>query len=303
MGGVDGRADDILAELERIERGGRRQRLRRVAARLVGCVLATALVGAGLAVGLARHRAAGGGHPHASASDAAATPEDPFRGTAADYFASGAAGIVVPAPHLTGTFPAAEVGAALSKTKAFLVLQNFDPRVQRGDLAPLYDAVAPAEGDELAARYATASGAPHLLAFATRFAAAVKTPTAATRVRGTMVTVASGPRLDIRTNYVVVYPLVTAGASRLVVAHREETFEFFRPGTVRGGDEGPYLLDSELTLYSSDCSAQSGGYLTPDPTGPPGPDAPDPRDPSLENRYDPLTPQDPRTCQTRGRSA
>jgi hypothetical protein len=53
-------------------------------------------------------------------------PADPFRGTTADHWADGAAGIVAPAAKPAGTFTAAQVAAAYQATRGLLIAANLD---------------------------------------------------------------------------------------------------------------------------------------------------------------------------------
>jgi hypothetical protein len=76
-----------------------------------------------------------GAVPHFSASAPArpaGPPADPFAGSPADGYADGQAGIVVPAAHAVGSYPAAEVQAAYAETRKLLIASNLDPQTLRG---------------------------------------------------------------------------------------------------------------------------------------------------------------------------
>lgn len=60
------------------------------------------------------------------------TPDEPFRGSPAALWASGAAGITVPEAKATGWMSTAQVKHALEATRTFLVASNLDPGVLRG---------------------------------------------------------------------------------------------------------------------------------------------------------------------------
>jgi hypothetical protein len=73
--------------------------------------------------------------PHFSASTPvrpAGPPADPFAGSPADGYADGQAGIVVPAAHALGSYPAAEVQAAYAETRKLLIAANLDPQTLHG---------------------------------------------------------------------------------------------------------------------------------------------------------------------------
>ncbi|MCX4781899.1 hypothetical protein [Streptomyces sp. NBC_01264] len=61
------------------------------------------------------------------------TRDEPFRGSPAESWASGAAGITVPQAAPVGRMSAAEVEQALGRSLDFLVTSNLDPGVLRGE--------------------------------------------------------------------------------------------------------------------------------------------------------------------------
>ncbi|MGW1776505.1 hypothetical protein [Streptomyces sp. NPDC002104] len=61
------------------------------------------------------------------------TRDEPFRGSPAENWASGAAGITVPQAAVVGRMSAAEVEQALGRSRDFLVAANLDPAVLRGE--------------------------------------------------------------------------------------------------------------------------------------------------------------------------
>jgi hypothetical protein len=62
----------------------------------------------------------------------AVPPPDPFAGTASDYWADGAAGIVVPAARPTGGFSRAQVAEAYETTRKLLIAANLEGRTLLG---------------------------------------------------------------------------------------------------------------------------------------------------------------------------
>ena len=76
----------------------------------------------------------------------AAPPADPFAGTASDYWADGAAGIVVPAARPAGGFSRAQVAAAYETTRKLLIAANLDaPTLLGGAPAAFAKLLAPAQ--------------------------------------------------------------------------------------------------------------------------------------------------------------
>ncbi|WP_327302316.1 hypothetical protein OG730_01160 [Streptomyces sp. NBC_01298] len=61
------------------------------------------------------------------------TRDEPFRGSPAESWASGEAGITVPEAAAVGRMSAAEVERALARSRDFLVASNLDPGVLRGE--------------------------------------------------------------------------------------------------------------------------------------------------------------------------
>ncbi|MFJ7270300.1 hypothetical protein ACIQV3_27295 [Streptomyces sp. NPDC099050] len=72
------------------------------------------------------------GVPPASAAERP-TRDEPFRGSPAEGWASGEAGITVPGAAAVGRMTAAEVERALTRSRDFLVASNLDPGVLRGE--------------------------------------------------------------------------------------------------------------------------------------------------------------------------
>jgi hypothetical protein len=62
----------------------------------------------------------------------AVPPPDPFAGTASDYWADGAAGIVAPAARPAGGFSRAQVAAAYATSRKLLIAANLDARTLLG---------------------------------------------------------------------------------------------------------------------------------------------------------------------------
>jgi hypothetical protein len=107
--------------------------------------------------GLAAGRAVAGAEPVLSGTISpidpyAAPPADPFTGTAADHWADGAAGIVVPAARSAGDFSRAQVAAAYEMTRKLLIAANLDPRTLLGGAPTAFaKLLAPAQRAEFLA--------------------------------------------------------------------------------------------------------------------------------------------------------
>jgi hypothetical protein len=70
--------------------------------------------------------------PHLAATTPAAPPADPFAGTPAGAYATGATGITTPMARPVGDYTAAEVGAAYATTRQLLIAANLDWQTLRG---------------------------------------------------------------------------------------------------------------------------------------------------------------------------
>ncbi|MCC0576462.1 hypothetical protein [Streptomyces californicus] len=73
------------------------------------------------------------GPPAAGGSDQEPTPAEPFRGSPAERWSDGAAGIHLPQARATGWMSEAEVARALERTRDFLVASSLDSAVLSGE--------------------------------------------------------------------------------------------------------------------------------------------------------------------------
>ncbi|MCX0246683.1 hypothetical protein [Streptomyces drozdowiczii] len=104
----------------------------------VGYVVGLVVVVALLVVALVPGRAAGwlgfhGGGGATAATPGAATPDDPFKGSPAEHWAAGTAGIRMPSARATGWMSEKQVSDALDSSLAFLSDAGLDPAVLRGE--------------------------------------------------------------------------------------------------------------------------------------------------------------------------
>ncbi|MFJ7629633.1 hypothetical protein ACIQZN_24360 [Streptomyces sp. NPDC097595] len=101
---------------------------------VVGLVIVVAL----LVVALVPGRAAGWLGFHGGGDPTAATPgrptlDDPFKGSPAEHWAAGTAGITMPSARATGWMSEKQVSDALDNSLAFLSDSGLDPAVLRGE--------------------------------------------------------------------------------------------------------------------------------------------------------------------------
>ncbi|MEU2249260.1 hypothetical protein [Streptomyces sp. NPDC019224] len=68
-----------------------------------------------------------------SAASGQPTPDDPFKGSPAEHWAAGTAGITMPSARATGWMSEKQVAEALDSSLAFLVDSSLDPAVLRGE--------------------------------------------------------------------------------------------------------------------------------------------------------------------------
>ncbi|WP_322760578.1 hypothetical protein [Frankia sp. Cr2] len=292
------------------------RRRRTVVRRVLRGVLALACVAAlaaGVVFGLPALRRAGNGQPAALATalptgqasgepsgQPSATPDpgvrqasaDPYAGTAAARFATGADGIVLPAAAATGRFTAAEVDTALRKSKEYMTVAYLDPRVYAGDEDVVFALLGDRERKAVQ-KWMAADPADHSrgLAFFAHFAPGVTLMVPDVRVDGT-VTFAIGSdsqELEIHANQVYVYPLRRGSEAALVIVHRDMIFRFYKTGSVRAGEEGPYLGGGRGSLYwDEDCDAMNNGLLAPSHRV--SSNRPAPGTPDYSERFDPSQP-------------
>jgi hypothetical protein len=204
---------------------------------------------------------------------------NPFQGTPADKFASGEAGIVVPAVKQQGGWSADAVADGLNKTKAALTSARLDNAMLfQGQTQPYLDQLSESSRDFVGKQLTT----PSALAYVTRLAPGY-TLRASVRVRGAMnVTVGDAGQLVVSANYVWVYPLRAPNAtkvfglagSQLVVLHTVERYEFYPEKGYAAQNRGLRPGDGEQRAYNADCSIATDGKLALPPNRNRKPDAP-----------------------------
>lgn len=206
----------------------------------------------------------------------AAPPPDPFRGTAADTWADGAAGIVVPAARPAGGFSRAQVAAAYETTRQLLIASNLDAQTLLGGAPTAFaKLLAPAQRTQFLAGLhktgVTKSGDP----LSTRAWVASFPPGSAElvgnviKVRGTMSarsvarsgTVVLAIDVNYRFSYVVEQPHDSSDWTR-VDDRVYGSFDF-----APAGDRGTLLEpwdDAVITNSGSHACGTADGYIHPD---------------------------------------
>jgi hypothetical protein len=248
---------DWAAKTERRVRGRRRWRWVAVAAGAVALVVV---------VGLALRASAPGGVTVTGTPSAA--PADPFAGTPAATYPTGADGITLPKAAAVTGFSAAQVGADLAQVRAAMIAARLDRRMLTGhDPAPFVAMFAPNQRAALTKDFAGTGFAT----FATWIDPAVRLdPSAEPRVSGhigyTSVVVDNLRTLRVTTNFVWVYAFDRADRP-LAVAHDELRWDFPSTTDLRAGDHGMWLADRKSYTALVDCAASARGLLAPTRAG------------------------------------
>lgn len=194
--------------------------------------------------------------PRLSMAGPGGPPADPFAGSPASGYANGAAGIIVPAARPAGTFSAAEVAAAYTRTRRLLIAIDLDWPTLQGGAPDAYTSLLVSQqrstfvhgldkigldkkGYTLSTRALITSFAPGSTQFLTR----------TVKVRGTMTAASAKDKygrviLEVKANYLFVYavepPHQPADWMRVVV-HTYGPVDFARWDDP-GGSLEPWVL-------------------------------------------------------------
>ncbi|GIE35804.1 hypothetical protein Ait01nite_088490 [Actinoplanes italicus] len=200
----------------------------------------------------------------------AATASEPvtaavwLRGTPAEAYPLGAAGITLPAATAVPGFSAAEVGSALGKVRAAMIAGRLDQRMLTGhDMTGFLGLLAPAARDQTAKHFT----AQQLTSIATRIDPAAKLdPAEQPRVSGRMTVAGTRSdgvdRLQITTNFVWVYAF-NAGNPPVAAVHDEILWEVPKAANLRPDDQGLWVRQAESYSAWMDCDAYRKGLLAP----------------------------------------
>jgi len=190
---------------------------------------------------------------------------DPFLGTPAERFSSGAASFAMPTPKPIGEHSAAEVAANLRTATNLLFLTRLDPRmVERRDPAAFLAVLSERERRRTAPDFAGAGEGTS--GVASRLAPG-STLLAPPRYEG-KVTVAAGPdgEVVVATDYVFVYaltptrPVYDRADTHLVVRSRVE-FSFTADPRWSAEDQGVGIGDVDIYYTNMDCAKVGRGLL------------------------------------------
>jgi hypothetical protein len=274
-----------------------RRRSRRIARAVTGGGLALAIVAAGTVALYPQWRTSGPTPPAQRAAPVAppdsypeetVNPAAPFAGSPAAKFATGDAGVTLPAARAVGGFSASEVAKALALARRYFVAANLDPATVTGDspkaVLALLDPVGPRR--ELAKALRAPSKENDPLSWLSRFNPD-ETALAGTTIKvngKTEYRVRPGRELVVHMDYLVVYAVRRARSrdreATRVVVRRILDFSTFRGRKTTPGTVWPTRLDPEFSGAGCDTD---GGFLHPEYSSDPA--GLDPSGP-LEDPYD-----------------
>lgn len=190
----------------------------------------------------------------------------PFRGTPADAYSEGKAGITLPQVQPQGPWSAEQIRQALERTKDTLIAARLDESVQsRGQTQPYLNEFAESSRPFIANQLK----GPRALTYVTHLAPGY-TLRAPVRVSGTMkVSMGSANQLVISASYVWVYPLRAPNAERvfervgsqLTVLRTVEHYEFYPEKGYAKQNRGLRPGDGEQHAFNADCGLIANGML------------------------------------------
>ncbi|WP_405851365.1 hypothetical protein OG361_01130 [Streptomyces sp. NBC_00090] len=201
------------------------------------------------------------------------TLDEPFKGSPAAHWASGAAGITVPAAKATGWMSTAQVERALGQTRDFLTASNLDPGVLRGEHPARAIALINPHQKDVQGFLATAFRAPSedddpLLLFSRFDASHARLVGDVVKTRG-RITYREGERgaLRVTADVTYVYPVVRAGAGgdevTRTIVRRETVLNWDDPSKVITEPGTFSLVSYKVDMTNGGCDGHTG-YLTPE---------------------------------------
>ncbi|MER5438491.1 hypothetical protein [Streptomyces sp. NPDC002790] len=206
--------------------------------------------------------------------DAAASPtlDEPFRGSPAARWASGSAGITVPAARATGWMSTAQVARSLERSRDFLTASSLDPEVLRGDhpaeAIALINPRQPKERTFLDRSLTAPSEKYNPLVLFSRFdTSKVQLVGHEVKTRG-RITYRTGEKgaLEVTTDVTYVYPVVSAeaGSDRVtrVIVRREVVMNWPDPSKVITEPGTFSVISNRVNTTNGGCETYNG-YLTP----------------------------------------
>ncbi|WNI21954.1 hypothetical protein [Streptomyces sp. ITFR-16] len=199
------------------------------------------------------------------------TPDDPFRGSPADAWKDGVAGITLPAARATGWMSEKDVARTLERSRDFLVASNLDPGVLRGERpAAAIALLNPRQKDVqnyLAHAFDTPSRKNDPLKMFSRFAPSkVRLVGDAVRTRG-WITFRKGERgaVEVTSDVTYVYPVVRAaeGSDEVArtVVRRETVMSWDDPSKVIIEPGTFSLVSYKADTANGGCDNVSGFFV------------------------------------------
>jgi hypothetical protein len=193
-----------------------------------------------------------------------AAPTDPFAGTPAAHYPTGAAGITMPAATGVAGFSAGQVGAALRDVRAAIIAGRLDPRMLTGHQPDRFLALLAPNSRKVIKGWFAGRDRSTL---ATWIDPAVRLdPAEPTRVSGRTtyrsLKVDGIPTLRVTTNYIWVYAF-EGPRHPLAAEHDQIDWEFPDTHHLRAGDRGMWMRTTHSYGALVDCTAAGKGLLAP----------------------------------------
>ncbi|MCP9958014.1 hypothetical protein [Streptomyces sudanensis] len=211
--------------------------------------------------------------PPAEAAARKPTLEQPFRGSPAERWGDGTAGIGMPEARATGWMSREQVAQALAKTRDFLAASNLDPGVLRGERPSRAIALLNPHQQDVRDYLATAFRAPSreddpLMLFSRFDGTKVRLVGDVVKTRG-RITYQEGERgaVEVTADVTYVYPVVSTapGSDEVVrtIVRREVVASWDDPAKVHV-EPGTFSLVSYKVDTTNGGCGTSTGYLTPE---------------------------------------
>ncbi|MGD6747523.1 hypothetical protein ACOKM3_37465 [Streptomyces sp. BH106] len=200
------------------------------------------------------------------------TLAEPFRGSPAARWASGTAGITVPAARATGWMTKAQVARTLERSRDFLAASSLDPAVLRGahpvEAIALINPHQPKERAFLDRSLSAPSEKYNPLVLFSRFDPTKVEPAGdVVKTRG-RITYRAGDKgaLEVTTDVTYVYPVMSAetGDDRVtrVIVRREVVMNWHDPAKVVTEPGTFSVVSNRVDTTNAGCETYTG-YLTP----------------------------------------
>ncbi|WP_447006153.1 hypothetical protein ACRAKI_06600 [Saccharothrix isguenensis] len=195
----------------------------------------------------------------------------PFRGTPAEGWADGEAGVVAPEAVAVGEFSAEQVAQAYGRVREAVITSRLDRRVvEQHDVEPFLGLLAPDLQDHMRPLFDGRHDDEASLVV-TRVDRGWKLLPAEPKVNGTMRAEAGkAGELFVHTNYVIAYAFAADEPGRLtdpmeiVAVSRKDTSYVLRSGPeFRDASHGLWTDESNGYTYSMSCEAAERGFLAP----------------------------------------